>query len=179
MSRILAPHKQQSGWVYWRMFVKPAKEGNLTDAPKSAAGVWKFTDGGTMVEQLDPAVMKAGGIFIAYRDSLPDARVISSRRVEEDVETGDYLKRCEERGWSAMRVGRGRSAMWYVAASLLAQKGDHRGGRTLREAYYRYEAATALPAWATDAGLDGHDLARHQQETADAFEPTLGAGEES
>jgi len=39
--------------------------------------------------------------------------------------------------------------------------------------------AKDLPTWATDAGLDAHDLARHQQETADAFEPTLGAGEES
>ena len=51
-------------------------------------------------------------------------------------------------------------------------------GRSNRRAGTGY-VPRALPTWATDAGLDGHDIARHQQETADAFEPTLGAGEES
>lgn len=101
--KILAPHKEQEGWVYVRVSRSP----------------------------------QADDVHLSYNDSAPWRRVISSRRVEEAVETADYLKRCAEEGLVAY-FGRTESHRWAVGDSI-GPRG--RGGATLREAYYRYHAA--------------------------------------
>lgn len=99
MPRILAPHKEQDGWVYVRV-------------ARCEAWFARFLD----------------------LDYSPERRIISSRRVEQDVETGDYLRLCDDEGaWVVRKAGE-----WAVSG-----KGGYASGTTLREAYHRYKNANA------------------------------------
>lgn len=91
----------------------------------------------------DERVMLPPEVCVGYMDNRPDARIISSRRVEEAVETADYLKRCAEEGlcvthefgeWSVSMVIR-------TLGSRVVKVAAEGVGKTLREAYYRYHGA--------------------------------------
>lgn len=113
MKKVLAPHKEQDGWVYARF---PRKWLNI------------IRDYGYYAHP--------GPNFprIAYEEWTPDNRLITSRRVERAVETDDFLRLCAEEGLAAV-LDRAR---WTVYDSCISYTG---GGATLREAYYRYHAA--------------------------------------
>ncbi len=127
--RILAPHKEQNGWVYVRVPSRVVCERGR--APRMGC------------DPLGVFMVKAafgGGAFIRYPDDVPNSRTISSRRVEEAVETADYLKRCAEEMLEASYCG--GSKRWTVrAASVNVIQIRH--GDTLREAYWRYKNAVA------------------------------------
>jgi hypothetical protein len=143
VSRILGPHKEQDGWVYVRAARVPKptvdRDWPIDDATHDGSPVYRL--------------IRSSGRFIdvAYGDGNNHARTISSRRVEEAVETADYLKRCAEEGLTAGRVpfwselekqddGSWKrhvlSWVWHVApldrADLFGE------ATTLREAYHRY-----------------------------------------
>jgi hypothetical protein len=59
----------------------------------------------------------------------------TSRRAEQDFETGDFLRLCAEEGLCAAVQPDGK---WIVYDEPTYSTG---GGYTLREAYYRYHAA--------------------------------------
>lgn len=135
MSRILAPHKEQDGWVYVRvkMFDRALKWG-------SEVYQALFVPGGFPCPTcFAPSHNSRLGSFF-YRDDFPNSRVISSRRVEEAVETADYLKRCAEENLSpTMWPGCNNQTRWVV----VRQGGSSLGKMTwptLREAYHRYKA---------------------------------------
>lgn len=128
----LAPHKDQDGFVY----VRVRREGDLyrhTETP----------DGNPFGAVLD--IMRR----FVYRDTQPQQRVISSRRVEEDVETGDYLKRCldedlDVRCWSAVGATgymHNVTGAWWIVWKPSHKKAMPSGSPTLREAYWRYKNA--------------------------------------
>lgn len=85
--------------------------------------------------------------FIQYDDTLPQFRIISSRRVEQDVETGDYLRLCADEGLTVNYFSSpGSAPCWIVTSDAL--ESTFRGAAatlphapTLREAYHRYHAA--------------------------------------
>ena len=145
--KILAPHRVQDGWAYWRLNVTTVK--NAANAP-TINPLW-------LVDKDTLACVKASdlGVAVGYSDDAPGSRIISSRRVEEAVETADFLKLCEEERLAVVRDYRGN---WYVglycgkgiAGQPLTSIGAHSYamGRTLREAYYRYkaEAVASEPA---------------------------------
>lgn len=116
MTRILAPHKEQDGWVYVRV-------------ARCEAWFARFLD----------------------LDYSPERRIISSRRVEEAVETMDYLKRCADDGLAVM--WHPLSAAWYIGhgSDMWFQMSQEErdaspgclSGYTLREAYHRYKNANA------------------------------------
>lgn len=115
MTRILASHKEQDGWVYVRTHKGRSK--TCLDSP-----------------------LKVSGRGVRYDDDTPGSRMISSRRVEEAVETYDYLKRCSDEGltaaqWPTCTVG-DRWRVFPADASVAIGE----GGGTLREAYHRYKA---------------------------------------
>ena len=116
--KVLAPHAKQDGFVYIRV-------------PRGITR-W-FTEKRTFT--LTPLEEWHG--MVAYRDDLPGSRTISSRRVEEDVETGDYLKRCADEG---VFVGFNPSGDVKVQGPL--DKYYVHTAPTLREAYFRFHAAT-------------------------------------
>ena len=118
MKKVLAPHKEQDGWVYWR--VNPRRCRNL------GIGVTFTVSRRGCKESSHPV----------YHDDRPGSRIIASRRVERAVELDDFLKLCAEEGlfvmvdpWGDVRV-QGPSDGYTVHS-----------GNTLREAYYRYHAA--------------------------------------
>lgn len=132
MKPILAPHKEQDGWVYARVKRTTMRRGRKRKADD-------FTH-----HLPSPAFWTIGtwGAPIAYRDTLPWSRIISSRRVEEAVETADYLKRCAEEGISA-RLG-GLDHKWNVyGGDILAGEFKSVDGATLREAYHRYKSVAS------------------------------------
>lgn len=113
MRRILKPHKEQDGYIYCRF--------------KRKGWVW------------DEAILDiSDGLVSTYNDRLPNSRTISSRKVEEAVETWEYLQRCVEEGLEVLY----HHYSWYV------QSEDYEGdavlnpgssqGDTLREAYGRH-----------------------------------------
>lgn len=134
MSRILKPHREQEGAVYVRALRVP----------------WSALVGTESVDELDPALQantgpwyllprRSGrGVYVAYDDSLPACRTISSRRVEEAVETMDYLKRCEDEELVVMVDWCHSGGKWGVAPSLTFDSDTMEWGYTLREAYHRY-----------------------------------------
>ena len=128
MKKILAPHKEQAGWLYLR-----SRRGG-----EKVAG--------------SPLVV-VDGCDIEYNDDQSGSRVISSVRVEEAVETADYLKRCAAEGLTAWMIGARDDSSWAVAAggrgmhtgygtSVFIQYFNRVAGQapTLREAYHRYHA---------------------------------------
>ena len=145
MKPILAPHKEQDGWRYWRVFTKPPRRGNMPDEPKGAVGLWELDEDGKRAAMVPFAALKASNMFIGYDEHKDGSRVISSRRVEEAVETADYLKRCADEGLTAQLGTAHRPDMkcWYVGSphNYLTWSQDCGSGDTLREAYHRYKAA--------------------------------------
>ena len=157
--KILAPHRVQDGWVYWRIKTTPAA--SAANAP-TINPLW-------LVKKDTLECVKASdlGLGVGYSDDTPGSRIISSRRVEEAVETADFLKLCAEEGLSAMlqggywfvannwsrggyRMGHDHEAHYVYFHKTQRDDGDGHsddfipafaGGRTLREAYYRYKAA--------------------------------------
>ena len=141
MKPILAPHKEQDGFVYTRMpsgIAKPDAPARF-DVPRPLVCTALITKGGEVL------------IEHHYDDSEPGSRIISSRRVEEAVETADFLKLCADEGLCAVAVNTGT---WVVgkrtrlvgtstATGLASQMTfePYQVGETLRAAYYRYHAA--------------------------------------
>ena len=127
--RILAPHKSQEGWVYLRLQVT-RRTGGFVHFP-------------IFLDPREPS----GHTDARYDDAPPEKRVISSRRVEEAVETADFLKLCADerltvvRGYDEWHVGLYCSSG--IAGKPLTSLGVHsfETAPTLREAYYRYRAA--------------------------------------
>lgn len=167
MKRILAPHREQDGWAYWRVRVTTAK--SAANAP-TINPLW-------LVNKDTLECVKASdiGLGVGYSDDTPGSRRISSRRVEEAVyqadrareagftlkgavnlyrwlkergtdigeavEADDFLKLCAEEGLIATRFPRRDDMCWRVdkySGISIAIAGY---GRTLRAAYYRYHAA--------------------------------------
>ena len=118
MKKVLAPHKEQDGWVYWR--VNPRRCRNL------GIGV-TFTVSRRGCEESSHPV---------YHDDRPGSRIISSRRVEEAVETYDFLKLCADEGLVA-QIANDLWIVWLLGKGIDGPDGR---GKTLREAYYRYHA---------------------------------------
>lgn len=137
--KILAPHKEQNGWVYVRV-------------PKSILST-ELTPTASDDDPLDVIdVVDEGGdvylIDIAYFDDRPGSRIISSRRAEQDVETGDFLRLCADEGLE-VRCGYRifdnadltRPLLgWVVWDGHMKRATPPIKSRTLREAYYRYRA---------------------------------------
>ena len=131
--KILAPHRVQDGWVYWRIKTTPAA--SAANAP-TINPLW-------LVKKDTLECVKASdiGLGVGYSDDTPSSRIISSRRVEEAVETADFLKLCDEEGLIATKLPPLRKAdsRWRVDEYTGVSVSGY--GRTLREAYYRYKAA--------------------------------------
>ena len=113
--KILAPHKEQDGWVYVRVNKNP--------------------------------LLHRDGTRVTYNDRPSYRRIISSRRVEQAVETWDYLQLCAEEGLRAVFNGylqyADRRGGWYVmdaVESAVTTQANSESGTTLREAYHRYKA---------------------------------------
>ena len=125
--KILAPHRVQDGWVYWRIKTTPAA--SAANAP-TINPLW-------LVKKDTLECVKASdlGLGVGYSDDAPGSRIISSRRVEEAVETADFLKLCDEEGLIAVKFPQ----LWRVEEYTCLSTAGY--GRTLREAYYRYKAA--------------------------------------
>jgi hypothetical protein len=132
VKQILAPHKEQDGFVYIRV----------------PSGITRWFD---QKRTLAPTPLVVWRDTVAYLDRLSESRTISSRRVEEAVETADYRKRCAEEGLGAYANTDGS---WTVGRQVFENESLNAGrcaplifprrwGRTLREAYYRFR--TAVP----------------------------------
>ena len=136
--KILAPHGQQDGWVYVRM-----PKSILSSEPTRTAPDDDPLDVIDVVDEDGDVYL----IDIAYFDDRPGSRIISSRRAEQDVETGDFLRLCAQEVLDAVLRGSGASSEWYVVdnvqcGGIIPQDPDipFGSGATLREAYYRYHA---------------------------------------
>ena len=143
MKKILPPHREQDGWQYWRVRVLNrvhAKDGVKPDAGLNGLLLARPNEEGTAWECVRPRDI---GIAIHYDDSATQTRVISSRRVEEAVETADFLKLCAEEGIRVVYNGDGKGR-WYVGGAACSFLSIPWGtGDTLREAYYRYKSQEA------------------------------------
>jgi len=125
--KILAPHKEQDGYAYYRL-----PNNNI---PRSL-----------FVRAMEVVGLMRGMDEPWYPDDSPHQRIISSRRVEEAVETADFLKLCAEEGLDAIHRSYGE---WFVVEDVQDPGGILPNdisvpcgyGSTLREAYYRYKAA--------------------------------------
>lgn len=162
--KILAPHREQEGWVYWRLRATTGK--NAANAPTTNP-LWLIKK---VVKKDTLECVKASdiGLAVGYSDDTPGSRIISSRRVEEAVyqadrareagftlkgavnlykwlkergtdigeavETDDFLKLLNNEGLYASYWPDGG---WLVAHP---RNGGAVRGTTLREAYYRYKA---------------------------------------
>lgn len=131
---ILAPHKEQDGWVYLRVRRVPrnmrvSTVGGFEEADPSKPSYATFLNVSRKWFGIQPA------------DDLPPFRTISSRRVEEAVETADYLKRCKDEGLSVtFGVNSAPRLVWGVQHEDGSLVGVWGHGATLREAYYRHAA---------------------------------------
>jgi len=124
MKPILAPLEERDGWVYVRM-----RRGR-TYENGTIAGNFPMRDGyGGMPELM-------GGWF-EYSDMHPACRVVTSRRVEDAVETADYLRRCADENLDTIRHGDGPMAPQWSVGAIGRGWAD---GRTPREAYWRYNS---------------------------------------
>ena len=133
MKKILAPHKEQDGWVYWRLNVTTGK--NAANAP-AINPLWLVKK-----DTLECVKVRDLGLGIGYADDTPGSRIISSRRVEEAVETADFLKLCAEEALAVTKFPRRGDMRWRVDGYAGMSFALARYGTTLREAYYRYKAA--------------------------------------
>jgi len=126
VKKVLAPHNDQDGWVYWRVRATTG----AANAP-AVNPLW-------LVKKDTLECVKASdiGVAVGYRDVTPTSRIIASRRVERAVELDDFLKLCAEEGLAAQMYN-GCWLVWQFGSPL--DRPDGRG-KTLREAYYRYHA---------------------------------------
>lgn len=133
MKPILAPHRIQDGWRYVRV---PSSIVSPLGAPRESDEV-VFAARLSLTNSMATPGLETH-LELSYRDDVPGSRIISSRRVEEAVETADFLKLCAEEGLTAQRS--------HVLKQWLVWGGQHTAGHeygvgdTLREAYYRYKA---------------------------------------
>ena len=134
----LAPHAEQDGWRYvrvrdWRSLISPRRNPKYVFSfAQRVRGKGKCGEFTNFVSQ--------------YDDSFDGSRIISSRRVEEAVETADYLKRCAEAELNATYFnsypnGRGKWCVFSASLDKWRVGDDHVWGDTLREAYWRYKNA--------------------------------------
>jgi len=118
-------HEDQAGWVYVRVH----KAGQGYCVPNYAPALLSQSPQSRLFDQPPTA----------YVDTHDDSRIISSSRVEEDVETGDYLKRCADEGLTAAStpsIRRGKPDYWCV---FRLYTGNEVGrGTTLPRAYHKY-----------------------------------------
>lgn len=139
MKPILAPHKEQNGWVYVRV-------------PKDLVGIEGLMDGAdyyTAHTDHGFLVVDNGEEYgYGYDDTRTGSRVVSSRRVEEAVETADYLKRCEEEGLVAVfdysdgwHVGLHTRSVAPLGGQRVTGAHGYSSAPTLREAYWRFKNA--------------------------------------
>lgn len=132
--RIQSPHKQQDGWAYIRV----EKDG-ITDQGNQA---YPFDEYGGQTH-FDGSFKYARSEQCVYDDEASYSRVISSRKVEEAVETLEYLRLCAFHGLAATYLS---VSVWvvgewhYVGGEYY---GGYREGKTLREAYWRFKNAKA------------------------------------
>lgn len=128
LTKVLAPHKEQDGWMYWRVRATTGK--NAANAPQCNP-LW-------LVRKDTLECVKASdiGIAVGYLDLTPTSRIIASRRVERAVERDDFLKLCSEEGLFVMIQPWGEVIVQGVRDGYTVHR-----GKTLREAYYRYHAA--------------------------------------
>jgi len=129
MKPILAPHKEQDGWRYVRV---PSSIVSPLGAPRESDEV-VFAARLSLTNSIATPGLETH-LELSYRDDVTCHRIISSRRVEEAVETADFLKRCADEGLVASWI----RDYWLVYE--LAEP-PQATGNTLREAYYRYHAA--------------------------------------
>lgn len=121
--QVLKPHQEQEGWVYVRVKKVVSPFGDP----------WEWL----------PRVVSPGDYvaeYNEYHDKAENARIISSRRVEEAVETADFLKKCAEEGLLVVAYPDGK---WDVAARYPDRtwRSNLPHCLTLREAYFRYHQA--------------------------------------
>jgi hypothetical protein len=114
---ILAPHPKQDGFVYIRV----------------PSGITRWFD---QKRTLAPTPLVVWRDTVAYLDRLSESRTISSRRVERAVENDGYLAKCAEEDLGVVFM----EGYWTVAARWPRETVGR--AKTLREAYYRYKAAT-------------------------------------
>ena len=126
---ILKPHHEQDGWVY----VRVGRE--TLDASDQADDRFQTSRNGLLLNSI---AMPGPRIRTAYNDDADGARVISSRKTEEAVETWEYLQRCEEEGLRVVRSG--GCCLWAVFSEHAEAPKWVGGCPTLREAYWRYKA---------------------------------------
>ena len=132
MSLPLAPHKEQDGHAYVRVESNGvADNGKRIFFCEGMKGTDTF-DGKTY--PYDKAEHRLPEFI--YDDDLSYQRIISSRRVEEGVETADYLALCLERGWAVEC----NSAGWMVSDENDPEQDPCAWGDTLRQAYHRFDA---------------------------------------
>jgi hypothetical protein len=140
VKQILAPHKEQDGFVYIRV---PKAMANATFPAGAFASCRQH---GFVLKLYENALATTR---VGYDDAEPSQRIISSRRVEEAVETADYRRRCAEEGLGAYANTDGS---WTVGRQVFENESLNAGrcaplifprrwGRTLRGAYYRFRAA--------------------------------------
>jgi hypothetical protein len=108
-------------------------------------------EGGPIAVGKPLGLLTAPGLTGFYHDGEPEARTISSRRVERAVETDDFLRLCAEEKLTALQgdgvwvVGVWYDGMPTYAEGFYLHKSNGGGaigyGRTIREAYHRYHAA--------------------------------------
>ena len=136
MKPILAPHRVQDGWRYVRV---PSSIVSPLGAPRESDEV-VFAARLSLTNSIATPGLETH-LELSYRDDVPCHRIISSRRVEEAVETTDFLKLCAEEGLTVTKFPLIRNAdmRWRVEAYTDVEPAGY--GDTLRSAYYRYHAA--------------------------------------
>lgn len=164
MKRILAPHKEQDGWRYVRV---PSSIVSPLGAPRESEEV-VFAARLSLTNSIAAPGLETR-LELSYRDDTPGSRIISSRRVEEAVETADFLKQLTSEGMYASYWPDGQ---WLVAPA--GHRGVTGGGTTLREAYYRYKAQIAPVAIEPDYRTCGDCV---YEMTSGADEPCLSCVE--
>jgi len=125
--KILAPHHEQDGYAYYRL-------------PNSNLSRRVF------IRAMEIIGLGRGMDEPWYPDDAPNQRIISSRRVEEAVETADFLKLCAEEGLAVTKFPLIRKADMRWRVEKYTDTSTAGCGATLREAYYRYKAEAELDA---------------------------------
>jgi len=120
---ILAPHKEQDGWVYVRTLAKAVRPWRHFAHAPAISGAPERAQGAPF------------GAAILYDEDRPESRRISSRRVEKAVENDDYLKRCTDEGLFVKFSPFGEVTVQGPLDEYVPHEAP-----TLHEAYYRYKA---------------------------------------
>lgn len=153
MKRILAPHKEQDGYVYIRVYRDSRRHADAIEHGFTQENVIDFV-ANAKDRDTDPEHWTFPKAHVRYYDTWEEDRIISSRKVEQAVETWEYLERCREEHLVAQMLGWGEKSAWSVSRNgggAFTSDGDggctirYKGGfsiaPTLREAYRRYKNA--------------------------------------